>query len=253
MSQSDTANTAATQRPARFSAAAKCTVLAVCGLGIATMGQNIFSGTALGNLFGPSGDDQSQKRNTILDERTSMLEELYAAKPEMREQIQKAAGYATFKKTDIHLLLVASGNGYGVAVNNATGQNTYMRVASLGTGIGMGVKDLRVIFVFSDPAVLDQFINQGWQFGTDADATAQYDNAGAAASQTNAANVNFQDGTVAGGASVTAGAGESNSDNAAATQSTTGGMQIYQFTQSGISLQATVSGTKYWKDSDLNN
>jgi hypothetical protein len=29
-------------------------------------------------------------------------------------------------------------------------------------------------------------------------------------------------------------------------------MQIYQFTESGISLQATVAGTKYWKDSSLN-
>ena len=30
-------------------------------------------------------------------------------------------------------------------------------------------------------------------------------------------------------------------------------MKIYQFTESGLALQATVSGTKYWKDSKLNN
>ena len=33
---------------------------------------------------------------------------------------------------------------------------------------------------------------------------------------------------------------------------TPGGMEIYQFTESGVSLQATVQGTKYWKDSNLN-
>ena len=33
---------------------------------------------------------------------------------------------------------------------------------------------------------------------------------------------------------------------------TQGGMEIYQFTESGIALQATVSGTKYWKDGKLN-
>jgi hypothetical protein len=29
-------------------------------------------------------------------------------------------------------------------------------------------------------------------------------------------------------------------------------MEIYTFTESGIALQATVAGTKYWKDDDLN-
>jgi hypothetical protein len=29
-------------------------------------------------------------------------------------------------------------------------------------------------------------------------------------------------------------------------------MEIYQFTQSGVALQATVAGTKYWQDSRLN-
>ena len=29
-------------------------------------------------------------------------------------------------------------------------------------------------------------------------------------------------------------------------------MEIYQFVESGIALQATLAGTKYWKDKDLN-
>jgi hypothetical protein len=29
-------------------------------------------------------------------------------------------------------------------------------------------------------------------------------------------------------------------------------MEIYQFTEAGIALQATLAGTKYWKDKDLN-
>ena len=31
-----------------------------------------------------------------------------------------------------------------------------------------------------------------------------------------------------------------------------GGITIYQLTKSGLALQATVKGTKYWKDDDLN-
>ena len=30
------------------------------------------------------------------------------------------------------------------------------------------------------------------------------------------------------------------------------GMEIYQFTESGLALQATIQGTKYWKNEDLN-
>lgn len=200
-------------------------------------------------MFGPSGDTTGQQQTTIQNESAAMLRELYAAKPEMRGKIASAAGYATFKKTDLKLLLVSSGSGYGVLVNNQTGQQTYMRVASLGGGVGMGVNDLRVIFVFNDPAVMQQFVTQGWQFGGDADASAQYQNVGAAAGQSAQANVNFNDGTVAGASSTNVGSGSGSGQNV----SVGNGMEIYQFTESGISLQATVSGTKYWVDSNLNN
>ena len=30
------------------------------------------------------------------------------------------------------------------------------------------------------------------------------------------------------------------------------GIEIYSMTESGLALQATVAGTKYWKDKDLN-
>jgi len=202
-------------------------------------------------ILGPSGNDNSQKKQTIQNESTDMLQELYASNPGLKQTIANAAGYATFKKTDIHLFLVASGNGYGMLVNNQTGQTTYMDVASLGGGVGLGVKDLRVVFVFTDPAVMQQFVTQGWQFGTNADANAQYNNAGVGANQSTQANVDFNEGTVQGTSSSSAGAGNTNSSGAKVAAGN--GMQIYQFTQSGIALQATVSGTRYWVDSELNN
>jgi hypothetical protein len=30
------------------------------------------------------------------------------------------------------------------------------------------------------------------------------------------------------------------------------GMEVYQFTKQGLALQATVGGTKYWRDDSLN-
>jgi lipid-binding SYLF domain-containing protein len=204
-------------------------------------------------ILGPSGNDVSQKQQTIQNESTEMLQELYASNPELKNTIANAAGYATFKKTDIHLFLVASGNGYGMLVNNQTGQTTYMDVASLGGGIGLGVKDLRVVFVFTDPNVMQQFVTQGWQFGTNADANAQYNNVGVGANQSTQANVDFNDGTVQGTSSTSTSAGTGNDNSGAQNLAAGSGMQIYQFTQSGVALQATVSGTKYWVDSELNN
>lgn len=206
---------------------------------------------AQAGLFSPKGDSPEEKRQVVIKQRDEMLAELYKTKPELKDRISKAAGYATFKQTDINLFLLASGRGYGVLKDNKTGKDTFMSVASLGTGVGMGVKDLRVIFIFNDAKVMRQFVEQGWQFGGKGDASAKYKDTGISAEGGAKANVDFKDGTVASGVTTDTRAGAKD-DQAAATVATAGGMEIYQFTQSGVSLQATVAGTKYWKDSKLN-
>lgn len=219
----------------------------VCGLlstGVAMAGP-------LG-LFGPKGDTNDAQRQTVQTDSDAMLAELYRTKPELKDRIKNAAGYATFKRTNVNLLLVASGNGYGMLVDNKTGKKTYMRVASLGGGVGMGINDLRVIFIFNDASVMKTFLDQGWQFGGSADATAKHEDTGVTAGQTVKANVDFKEGTVSGAASTDAAAGAGKDMKADANVGLGGAMEIYQFTKSGISLQATVSGTKFWKDTDLN-
>jgi len=202
--------------------------------------------------FGPKGDSNAEKKANIRQQRDEMLGQLLAANPRLRDTLSRAAGYATFKQTSVNLLLLASANGYGEVVDNRTRTETFMRMASLGGGVGAGVKDLRVIFIFHDPAVMKQFVEQGVQFGGQADASAKYQDTGISGEQSVKAGVNYKDGTVATGSSteLTAKAGEQGSTGG--NVATRGGMEIYQFTESGISLQATVSGTKYWKDSKLN-
>jgi lipid-binding SYLF domain-containing protein len=217
------------------------------GLALAFGSQSIHAG-----LFSPRGDSPEEKQQVVLKQREEMLAELYKTKPELKDRIQKAAGYATFKQTDVNLFLLASGRGYGVLKDNKTGKNTFMCVASLGTGVGMGVKDLRVIFVFNDAKVMQQFVEQGWQFGGKGDASAKYKATGASAEGGAKANVDFKDGSVAAGVTSDGRAGSNAEDKTSAAASTTGGMEIYQFTESGLSLQATIQGTKYWKDSKLN-
>jgi lipid-binding SYLF domain-containing protein len=219
-------------------------------LGLALLA--IFATDTPAALFGPKGDSVEEKRQTVRTQRDEMLAELYRAKPEMKERVKQAAGYATFKQTDVNLFLLASGNGYGLLADNKTGKETIMRVASLGGGVGMGVKDLRIIFVFNDPKTMQQFLEQGWQFGGKADASAKYQDTGVSAEQAVKANVDFKEGTVAAGSSTDVRGGTEKKDAQRGGLSVGGAMEIYQFTESGVSLQATVQGTKFWKDTKLN-
>ena len=201
--------------------------------------------------FGPKGDSDAEKKANIRKQREEMLAQLYAANPAMKKSLKKAAGYATFKQVNVNLLLLATANGYGVVVDNKTHKETFMRMGSLGGGVGAGLKDVRVIFVFRNSKVMKTFIEEGWQVGGQADAAAKYQNTGVSAEQNVKGNVNFHDGTVSAGSSTEAHASDG-SQSSRAGLAMGGALEIYQFTDSGVSLQATISGTKYWKDSQLN-
>lgn len=164
------------------------------------------------------GDSAAQKRQAILEMRSTVLSELFMLKPSVEQQIKNAPGYAVFDNTNVNLLLASFGGGYGIVKNNITGKQTYMKMAEVGLGIGAGVKDFRIIFVFHKRDVLDRFIDQGLAFGVQADAAAKAGDKGAAVG------------------------GEVTVDN----------MTIYQITENGLALQATVKGTKYWPDEELN-
>src|SRR5687767_8588318 len=167
---------------------------------------------------GAQGDTPDEKRSVIKSETQTTLNELYAAKPEAREKVAKSAGYGYFSNVNVNLLVLSTENGYGVVHDNATGKDTYMKMAGAGVGLGMGAKDTRVIMVFTDPQVMQNFITKGWTAGGSADAAAKTKDDGSAA-----------------GANVA-----------------TPGMEIYQFTKAGLALQATVQGTKFWRDDSLN-
>ena len=88
-----------------------------------------------------------------------------------------------------------------------------------GVGLGLGVKDYRVVMIFKDKATLDNFIANGWDVGAHADAAAKAGETGGELS------------------------GEGDIRK---------GIEVFSMTESGLALQATIAGTKYWKDKKLN-
>jgi len=165
------------------------------------------------------GSTPAEKRQYVADMRTETLNAFYAEDATLRDKVADAPGYAVFSSIGTNLILVSTGGGYGVAHNNTTGQDTYMKMGEVGVGIGLGVKDFRALFIFKKEAALNSFIENGWEWGGEADAAAKAGDQGGEAS----------------------GAGNVNAD-----------MEVYQLTEAGLALSATISGTKYWKDDELN-
>ena len=95
-----------------------------------------------------------------------------------------------------------------------------MKMASVGGGLGVGVKDYRVIFVFENDKALAHFLDSGWSGSGQADAAAKAGDKG---------------GAYSGAVQVEP------------------GVWVYQITKNGLALQLTLQGTKYYKDDDLNN
>jgi lipid-binding SYLF domain-containing protein len=151
--------------------------------------------------------------------RSDTLDALFAEKPEARDEVENSHAVAVFTSVGLNLFLLSTARGGGIVRETGTGKETFMRMFSVGGGFGMGVKDFRVIFIFHTKTVYENFLNSGWDFSGQADAAAKTGEKGA-------------------------------SEEGAAT--VIDGVTLYQLTESGLALQVTLQGTKYYLDKDLN-
>jgi len=79
-----------------------------------------------------------------------------------------------------NVLLLSTARGAGVAVHSKTKQETFLKMVSAGAGLGVGVKDYRVIFVFENDEAFSRFFNSGWSGSGQADAAAKAGTSGGA-------------------------------------------------------------------------
>ena len=166
--------------------------------------------------------DQSKvdkERQEIRNRTKEILAQLYKAEPKAKANIQKAAGYAAFSNFGMKIFVAGSGTGKGVAVDNKTKKEIFMKMIELQAGLGFGVKKFSLVWVFEKPDALATFVNSGWELGGQASAAAKAGEKGAA----------FQDALAI-----------------------APGVWLYQLTEKGVALELTAKGTKYYKDDDLN-
>ncbi len=165
--------------------------------------------------------DPATARAEIRSMRDTVLTELYKLHPEAKSKIKKAAGYAVFSNVGVNLVFASFAGGHGLVVKDGlfSDTETFMKMGSAGIGLGLGVKDFRAVFVFEDKGKLAAFVDKGWDFSGQADAAAKSDDKGKAF---------------------------------AGAHTVMPGVEVYQITKNGLALQATLQGTKYWRDKDLN-
>jgi len=162
---------------------------------------------------------KAEAQAAIRKESQTTLNKLYQAKPGAKAAVQKAAGYAAFDNFGMNLFVISTASGKGIVVDRASKKETFMKMVSGGVGLGLGAKDFRVVFIFENKTGLDNFIKSGWDADAHAEASAKSGQKGGA-----------YEGAI----------------------SVAPGVWVYQLTEKGLALQATLQGTKYYKNDDLN-
>lgn len=176
-------------------------------------------GAGLTGCTTAKGNTPAEKRDYVDLMARSSLKAFYEADPQLQSKVEGAAGYGLFSKIGTNLIFLSTEGGHGKVHNNKTGDDTYMKVAGGGIGIGLGVKDYKLLMIFRNEYVMGDFIANGWSANAEADAAAKAGDAGGEAS----AGSNLE-----------------------------GDIETHVMTESGLALSATISGTKFWRDKQLN-
>ena len=142
------------------------------------------------------------------------MSRLQSDNPGAKALLARSYGYAVFD-TRKFSFLITTGFGAGVAVERGSGKRTYMKMATGGANIGLGGEFFQLVILFEDESHYRSFVDKGFEAGAAASAVGGDEKIGAEA--------RFNDGRAA-----------------------------FQLTEKGLKLAADITGTKYWKDDDLN-
>lgn len=170
--------------------------------------------------FAATSQDKIDRQRAEIDTLSEKaLHRLYEKIPSAQNVIKNCYAYATLSNTGIKLGILGDAHGRGLAVNNTTGEKVYMRMKEMGIGLGIGIKEYDLIFVIGTEKAWNSFISGDLKFASSADASASDGQAGGAID----------------GASIAA-----------------NGVWVYQITKKGLTLEASISGTKIYADKKLN-
>ena len=166
-----------------------------------------------------SKSEKEQKQGDVRNVANKTLADLYAKNPAAKNAVSKAAGYAVFSDFGFKFIFMGGAGGSGVAVNNATKQETFMNMAEFQPGLGFGAAKFRIVFIFETLEAFNSFVTSGWEAGANAMALAKTKGEG---------------GAMAGAVTVSK------------------GVQMFQLNDEGAIVGVSITAAKYYKDKELN-
>ncbi|MBR0289873.1 MAG: hypothetical protein IJQ82_12930 [Selenomonadaceae bacterium] len=169
--------------------------------------------------FAASKDSVVEQRRQVDQLSAKVLEKLYETYPHAQRVIEECYAYATLSNSDVEVLFVGSSHGRGLAYNNQTGEKVYLRMEELSAGLGIGAKEYNLIFLINTRDAWENFIAGKTRFGASAEASA---------------DDGINGGSIEGAEYVAP------------------GVWVFQMTTKGLELEATLKGTKIYKDKKLN-
>jgi lipid-binding SYLF domain-containing protein len=183
----------------------------------------VMMGLCLGMLACSTTPKSKSEKDAVRDSLRTMTERtlarLYENEPAAKGAVADAAGYAVFSDFGFKLLFMGGAQGKGMAVNNTTKQETFMKVLELQPGLGVGAENYHIVFIFENPVAFNTFVTSGWELGTNAIASAKDKSEGGGATGA----VTFSH-----------------------------GVKMYQFDDTGAIVGVSITGAKYYKDDNLN-
>jgi lipid-binding SYLF domain-containing protein len=172
---------------------------------------------------GTKSKSQSEK-NAARDDVRAMtqqtLAQLYQKDPAAKDAVADAAGYAVFSDFGVKVMVMGGAGGKGMAVNNATKQETFMKMGEFQPGLGLGAEKYHIVLIFANPDAFNKFVTSGWEVGANAMAAAKDDKGG--------------------------GGGE------AGAVTVSDGVKMYQLSDTGAIVGVSITAAKYYKDDELN-
>jgi len=166
-----------------------------------------------------SKSEKEEKQDSVRAMASKALADLAKKNPDAGKAVADAAGYAVFSDVGLKIVYMGTAKGSGIAVNNATKQETFMKMFELQPGLGLGAEKYHVVFVFETREAFESFVTSGRELGADAMAAAKEKTKG---------------GALAGAVTISE------------------GVYMYQLDTEGAIVGVSITGAKFYKDKELN-
>ena len=128
-------------------------------------------------------------------------------------------GYCIMGGSETTLALIGIGRGRGIAVNNVTGEQVFMRMKNINLSFGGGSEEFAWVFILKDKAAWDKFLSGDMKYSTEC-----------VAALSDGKHLGAWEGTSFGG----------------------NGIKLYQMTTKGWALAGKVRAVSVYKDRKLN-